>query len=212
MGYVIILSGLRIYVAGKSNDDFAVAAYLNDAFPLPLSLTSFTASKNNNSIVLNWITANEQNTASFEIERSANGRSFTNLGTVKASGNSSSTRNYSFSDRQPLTGTNFYRLKMVDIDGSFTYSKVVAVTMNAITKGLQIFPNPVTDLLHVQSNGNETATLQITDAAGRIVKQEKIQLNGNTSFSVEVVSLSKGKYYLVLQRKQGKEVQGFLKQ
>jgi len=212
LGYVIILSGLRIYVAGSSGDDFAIAAYLNDAFPLPLSLTSFTASKSNNSIELNWKTANEQNTAAFVIERSTDGRNFTNLGTVQSSGNSSSTKNYSFTDQNPLTGTSFYRLKMVDKDGSFTYSKVIAVSMSAITKALQVFPNPVRDILHVQTTGIEIITLQIVDAAGKITKQEKIQLNGNTSFSVEVQSLPKGKYYLVLQRKDGKEVEGFVKQ
>jgi hypothetical protein len=84
--------------------------------------------------------------------------------------------------------------------------------MSAITKALQVFPNPVRDILHVQTRGIEIITLQIVDAAGKITKQEKIQLNGNTSFSVEVQSLPKGKYYLVLQRKDGKEVEGFVKQ
>jgi uncharacterized delta-60 repeat protein len=212
IGLSLKLSGLRIYVAGYSNNDFAVAAYLNDAFPLPLSLTSFTALKNSNSIELNWKTANEQNTAAFVIERSTDGRNFTSLSTVQSSGNSSSVRNYSFVDQKPLNGTNFYRLKMVDKDGSFTYSRIIAVNMNAITKGLQIFPNPARDILHVQTTGLETITLQIVDAAGKVVKQEKIQLSGNTSFSVEVQSLPKGKYYLVLQRKDGKDIESFVKQ
>jgi uncharacterized delta-60 repeat protein len=211
-GWAMKLSGSRIYLAGISNNDFAVAAYTNDALALPLSLTSFTAVRQNKFVQLNWETASEQNTASFEIERSADARSFTKLGSVKSSGNSSSAKNYVFTDAQPVTGANFYRLKMVDIDGSFTYSKVVVVNMNSITKGLQIFPNPVKDVLYVQATGSETAIVQITDAAGRIMKQQKIQLNGSTSFSVEVQSFPAGKYYMLLQGNQIKEVQQFVKQ
>ncbi|MFN2438826.1 MAG: T9SS type A sorting domain-containing protein, partial [Chitinophagaceae bacterium] len=211
-GFDIVLAGLRIYVAGFSNTDFAVAAYLNDAFPLPLSLALFTASKNNGSIDLSWKTASERNTAYFVVERSADGRSFANVGTVQASGNSSLVKSYSFTDKQPLTGTGFYRLKMFDQDGSFVYSKIVAINMSAFRRALQIFPNPVRDLLQVQATGNETITVQIVDAAGKIAKQERVQLNGNTSFSVEVQSLPKGKYYLVLQKKDGKETEGFVKQ
>jgi len=108
--------------------------------------------------------------------------------------------------------TVYYRLKMVDA-GKFTYSKVVVVKWGAIAKGLQILINPVKNLLHLQATGaNETAELHITDAAGRIVKQEKVQLNGTTSISIDVQSISKGNYYLILQTKDRKEVQAFVKQ
>lgn len=213
------LFGTRIYVAGSTNVngtiDFAVAAFQNDATALPLSLISLTASKQNTTVQLNWKTVDVQNTSAYEIERSTDARSFTKVGAVNAV-NSTSEKSYSFTDDlstvNPQLSTVYYRLKMVDA-GKFTYSKVVVVKWGAIAKGLQILMNPVKNLLHLQATGaNETAELQISDAAGRIVKQEKVQLNGTTSISIDVQSIAKGNYYLILQTKGKKEVRPFVKQ
>jgi hypothetical protein len=77
---------------------------------------------------------------------------------------------------------------------------------------LQIFPNPAEDILYVQLNGrNETATLQITDALGRRLNEEKISLNGSTSFSVDIKDLPKGVYHLLLRSSTGLYQHKFLK-
>ena len=100
---------------------------------------------------------------------------------------------------------------MVRADDNITN---IEVTNNEeIQKGLYIFPNPVLDVLNVQARGvNETATVQIIDVFGRIVKQEIKILNYNTFFSIDVKSLQKGTYFLVLYRNDNKEVQVFTKQ
>ena len=114
-------------------------------------------------------------------------------------------------DEQPLQGINFYRLKMVDADGKFTYSNIVAVKINADNK-LQIFPNPAKRILFVEANGNnENAIVQIVDGGGRKLKEVKVFLNGKTSFSVDISNLPNGIYNLILHKKEKTEVQRFIK-
>ncbi|MFH1195741.1 MAG: T9SS type A sorting domain-containing protein [bacterium] len=106
---------------------------------LPVELTSFTASSTNNNVQLNWQTATEVNNYGFEIERStnlqglpgenntANLGGFSSIGFVEGHGNSNSTKEYSFVDKDVLDGSYLYRLKQIDTDGSFTYSKEITV-------------------------------------------------------------------------------------
>ena len=162
---------------------------------------------------LNWQTATEINTSFYAIERSIDGNIYSEIAQVNAGGNSSSIKNYSYTDQQPLQGTNFYRLKMIDKDGKFTYSKVVAIKMDSKNIILQIFPNPATNILHIQVNGiNENAILQIVDVTGRKIKQEKISLKGNTSFSVEITNLPKGTYNVWLKGTTINEKKKFVKE
>ncbi|MEJ7740457.1 MAG: SBBP repeat-containing protein [Chitinophagaceae bacterium] len=185
---------------------------------LPLTMPGLTAKMiNTREVQLIWQTSSEQNTIQFVVERSADGTNFTPIGTVAAAGNSSSLKSYSYSDN--LTSVNgqvstvFYRLKNIDADSKFTYSKSVAIRLHSIKNSLHIFPNPVKNMLFVNARGiNETANLLITDVTGKIVKREKLQQNGSTSFSVDVESLPKGKYYLILQGKEKTQVQKFVRQ
>ena len=210
--YAIKLTDSRIYVSG-TNNQFLVAAY-QTAFPLPVNLLSFTAALQNNTTKLQWQTTGES-TSFFKIERSNDGRNFTNIGELPSLINSSAQKNYLFTDAQPLHGMNFYRLKMMDANGGFTYSKVVAVKMNENTVIMKIFPNPATDLIQIQipSSQNEKITLQITDAGGKTIKQENVTSNGTTLFtSVDVTTLQKGGYFLSIKTNSGTQVQKFIKQ
>ena len=108
---------------------------------------------------------------------------------------------------------NFFRLKIVDADEKFTYSKIVAIRFDGNNNALQIFPNPAEDILHVQVTGsNEKAILQIIDQSGRKVKEERIILNGTSSFSIDIEELSKGAYNLLLKSSTLNEHQKFIKQ
>jgi hypothetical protein len=164
-------------------------------------------------VQLNWQTSSETNTSLFEIERSNDGNKFSKLAQINASGNSSTTKNYSYTDQQPLQGINFYRLKMIDLDGKFTYSKTVTVKMEGSNTTLQLFPNPAKNILNVQINaGNEKATIQIIDMSGRKVKEEKITLNGTTTVSVDINNLPKGTYNLLLKGSSINEQKKFVKE
>jgi hypothetical protein len=204
------LDELRIYNRALSAAE--IAGLTPSA--LPLKLEDFTATKKPTGIQLNWETLSEQNTSHFEIERSTDGTNFVSIGRVNTAVNSSTRQYYTYTDVQPSPGTNFYRLKMADNDAAFTLSRVIAVkNQNSIQ--LQVFPNPVTDVLQVQlpSNKKETITISITDAMGKSVYTRTMQLNeGNNASSIPVQHLPKGTYYFILTNKEERQSIKFIKQ
>jgi hypothetical protein len=139
--------------------------------PLPVRLISFTARKQENRVQLNWLTASEENSSHFEVERSSDGRNFTALTTVNAQGNSSSPVTYVEADMSPLPGTSYYRLRMVDLDGTFSCSKTVAVS--SAPAGLQVraYPNPSKgSSVHLsESTGAKLRLMGVSDMSGRAV-------------------------------------------
>jgi hypothetical protein len=184
-------------------------------FSLPLTMGNFTAIKQSSGIQLNWETLSEQNTSYFEVERSAEGRTFISLGRINARGNSSIKQLYTYTDAQPGAGNNFYRLKSVDADGGFTYSRVIVVKNDNSLVALQLFPNPATDVLQVQipSQKKETVSIFITSADGKAVYKTTMQLmEGNNAISIPVQQYPPGAYYLVVEDSNGKKTNSFIKQ
>lgn len=184
------------------------------AISLPLKLGDFTATKKTSGIQLNWETITEQNTSNFEIEKSTDGNNFTSIGRINAAGNSSDKLSYTFLDAAPGNKTNFYRLKMADIDGAFTYSRIIAVK-NTNSVGIELFPNPVNDVLQVQlaSDKKEIATITITDATGKNVYSKQSALNeGNNAMSIPVWQLSKGLYHISISTDSNRQTSQFIKQ
>ena len=112
--------------------------------PLPVELLSFEAFKENQTTVLEWRTASEINNAGFYVEHSTDSdRTFDRLGFVEGAGNSSEELDYSFVDKDPESGMNYYRLKQVDSDGSYVYTEVKAVYFDKKMQDIVLFPNPV---------------------------------------------------------------------
>jgi uncharacterized delta-60 repeat protein len=175
-GFGMILFSNRIYVAGASGapSDLLLVALQNDGTPLPLVLSQFYAQKQTSKVVLQWQTTSEEDVKQFVIERSNDGKTYKAIGTVAAVGNSNTKRNYSFADQSPfMSANNYYRLLMQDVDGNFKYSKTLIIKFDGqLSTSMQVFPNPVKDLLQVQlPNGlNGTVGLQIIDMQGRVVK------------------------------------------
>ena len=144
----------RIYVGGIftqiNNGPISYFAGLtNPDDPLPVELSSFTASINNQSVELKWNTATEVNNYGFEVERLRDSKiaglqNWEKIGFVKGSGNSNSLKEYSFVDNNSLSGKVDYRLKQIDNDGEFKYSNIVEVSLSAPTKFSleQNYPNP----------------------------------------------------------------------
>lgn len=213
------LNGNRIFIASTAFshqlEDFMLLSLQNDASALPLSLQRFRAQLQQQDVLLQWRTATEQNTAIFYIERSQDGKVFQSIGNVAAAGTSTAVKDYSFTDTDPLTGTAYYRLKMVDMDGRFTYSAVIIVRMhnNGLT-ALQLSPNPAQNILQVQlaTTNNDKVSLQIVDAAGRVVKTEQYTTMGNSlAVSIDITGLPAGHYTLVASSKRGRETRQFIK-
>lgn len=136
---------------------------------------------------------------------------FTGFATVAPANISNLKNNYTFTDLQPLNGISFYRLKITDRNGPFSHSRIVPVRRQLTVQGLHVFPNPATDVLNVQINAKEATTLKIVDANGRIWKQQTINLNGNTTFPVDIQALPSGNYFLLMKGKSPQQVKAFLK-
>ena len=166
-------------------------AYEYNATIFPLHLLSFTASQNEMDVQLKWTTANEINVAHFVIERSINGRDFYVIGERAANGNSTLDKSYFFTDSKPLKGANFYRLKMVDLDGKFTYSATVAVTIR-MSAVLTIYKNPVKENL-VFSIAGDITLAKIYNIEGNLLLVRKVSSGSN---SLMVQSLTAGTYLL----------------
>jgi hypothetical protein len=160
----------------------------NTNLALPVKLISFTGAKERADIVLKWTTASELNNDYFIVQRSADGKQFENIGTVKGNGTTNSLSSYQYIDEttayNKLQTTTFYRLKQVDFDGRFEYSKTVVVnnqqTMaNSQQLALHASPNPFTDqvVFTVDNTVSEKATMRITDANGKMISEQQVELN-----------------------------------
>ena len=163
--------------------------------PTPLSLLSFNAQFANTNVQLVWKTENEINTRSFDVERSADGNSFYAIGNVGAK-NYAGTNNYTLTDNAPLPGVSFYRLKMIDRDGSFKYSPVIAINNKKHT-ALKIFPNPVGATLFVtHAKAGADARFEIYAMDGRKINNYAAAKDA-VQTSIDAGALTRGNYNLV---------------
>jgi hypothetical protein len=169
---------------------------------LPLNLLTFKGSlQSNNTTLLLWETTNETNTSYFIIERGTDGKNFQQIGTTTAKGNT--TKNtYSFTDDNAIyqpSSILYYRLKMVDINGDYTYSNVVAISLPSLANRVSVFPNPASRDVRISLNIATDGKVKwnLTDNAGRIILENSTQFKkGNNSFSIHVDHLPTGIYYL----------------
>lgn len=192
-------TGLKFYVLRDNN---TLMEYTYTGVTLPVTLMSFNGYLQNNAVLLQWKTSREVNTAKFTIERSADGNGYQAIGTVAAAGSSAATIDYSFTDN---TITNqsasvfYYRLKMIDIDGSSKYSNIVAITRWDRAAKLLVSPNPTfgTAKVLIASPVNSNAQWRLTDNNGRVVQQNSIQLTaGSNDLMLNLNRLPAGVYYL----------------
>lgn len=173
---------------------------------LPITLTSFTAIKTNaTDVKLNWGTAQEINSSNFVVERSVDGKQFETIGSVKSAVKSNMFKQYTFIDVDAFSNKNntlYYRLKMVDLDGSFEYSKLAQVNFDSgiDNKSVTVYPNPFNTSAKLIINTNEFTTLniQLRDMQGRAIWQKNILANmGNSEFDMQnLTHIKAGIYYL----------------
>lgn len=168
--------------------------------PLPVSFTNIKASLKNQGVQVEWVTHWESNLDRYEIERSANGQSFTKIGTVKAKGNSSTILNYNWPDNNPLNGINYYRIRSVGAGTDISYSSVVKVNMNNGKPQIVFYPNPVIgNSIKLQLNNLEKGiyTVSITNTIGQqVFKQSIMHPGGSAVQTISVNSLAGGIYQL----------------
>lgn len=191
------LAGLAL--TSKNNLQLTTAVFtdvsVNFAGILPVVLTSFDAALVGNSVYLDWTTSTEINTSHFAIERSVDGAVFETIGNVAASGNSYEPRTYGAVDSRPLFGKNYYRLKMVDIDGSFEYSPIVEVYQTPVTPFVT-YPNPTSDLFRMRLEHPRGGAVQVrfTDMMGRTIQAMTWDATPGSELEVPVADWAAGIY------------------
>lgn len=175
----------------------STALILTDAAsPIPVELMNFTAQRNGGVNLLQWSTAQEINSRWFIVERSNDGSNFTAIGQVAASGNSSSTKYYSFTDNAPVKGINHYRLRMIDKDNGFNLSWIRRVRNEGLAD-VAVYPNPVLDkfTVNVQADRAINGQLLIMDVSGKLLQSRNVNLvQGENLLPVNAAGLQKGTY------------------
>jgi len=162
-----------------------VAFLVCDPVFLPIEDIEFTAEfVNDNSVQIKWRTPSEVNTDYFTVEKTLDGQSFSGLANVYGAGNSQQVLHYSQMDEEPFKGLSYYRIKVTDIDGSFTYTNLKAVlNTNNDVDIVSIYPNPSFGSQLTLHASEEIAGLRLFDAAGRFVYYGN--LNGTLSVQVK---------------------------
>jgi len=195
--------------AGGCDSTATLILTVNDI--VPVSLKYFSGVHNSDGNKLSWSTATEVNLAYFVIQRSTDGKTFSALDKVAASGNKSGS-NYAYLDAANASGKVYYRLQMVDKQGNIAYSNVVAITLNSGIS-FTVYPNPVRNImsLRVNNDKSETVTVQVIDLLGKVLTQQQAQLNaGTNTLSLNVSSLASGSYVVVI-KGESQESRHFIK-
>lgn len=169
---------------------------------LPVRLVQFDGKAVGEQVALSWVTSNEQNSKGFEVQRSYNTKDWSVLGFVSSKGeNGNGRREYAFTDKNPATGTNYYRLKQVDFDEKSEFSKTIAVSVSAEKMALVAYPNPVgkgelsVELRHVST---PVASSRVYTVSGAEIRGVEFQNN-----KVNVRNLAPGLYLLKITLESG---------
>jgi hypothetical protein len=174
--------------------------------PLPITWLYFEGQLKGKNVMLDWATATEQNAKSFIVERSLNGRQFSEIGTVEAKGNTGTTNKYLYADVNATdlhTKTIYYRLRQLDQNGSFTYSKVVAIPLKQGAPDIIVnaYPNPFTQSITLQviavTATDQTDKAELYSMEGKLLYQRRIEQKGSATVVMDdLPSLTPGVYLL----------------
>jgi Secretion system C-terminal sorting domain len=187
-----------------------VWALVQSSMPLPVELLTFTAAPDNDDVLCSWTTATEINNDFFTVERSADGLAFTAIGEADGAGNSPITHAYAFTDKEPLSGLSYYRLRQTDFDGSSTLSNVVAHWREetASDAPIVLWPNPAGAVLNVAGISTNDQ-LSIVDATGRFVRDAGTA--DGSQIVIDVSSLAEGSYVMHIRGPKNERTQRFIR-
>lgn len=192
--------------SGTTNGEINASKMRPTGVLLPLRFLSITGIRRENAAIISWVTGAEQNTLSFDIQRSSLTGSFTTIGTVKANG--SGGHRYQFTDAAPLPGPALYRIVAIDADGRKQYSSIVKLSEGS-NSGIrfQSYPNPVENFINMAWNCYHAGSYQITVAnlSGQVIIKRSLQLPaGAVQDRMNIGQLSQGLYILSVRNDEGK--------
>ena len=165
---------------------------------LPVELIYFTASKEENVIKLDWLTASEIDNEGFLVEKSQDGSKFTEIGKVNGAGTTFEQQTYTFIDEDPGKGIAYYRLKQMDFDGSYEYSEVVSVALDANNDQPVVYPNPVNGMatLKFTEEPKGPVAVKIFNTVGVEMNRFEIDEIDGKEWSFDVSDLAVGTYFI----------------
>lgn len=158
----------------------------------PVELLSFDVVERNGANRAVWTTTKEENTHKFDVERSVDGYSYELIGAVMAAGNSSDKKNYDFTDFNVPEGYVYYRLRMIDNDGKFSFSNVV--TVGNVKNSYTIYPNPATSILFLDGEVFRNGTILVSNAMGQLMSE--IVMGNTPNPHIDITQWERGFYVL----------------
>jgi hypothetical protein len=192
---------------GGCGNDFAMDdlkfSLCPEGGPLPVEFLNINARQKGSGVSVIWSTSQEFNSSRFDIEKSADGNTnWSIVSSISAAGNSSTVKNYNAYDASPLNGVNFYRIKQVDKDGNFKYSKTVLVKLNLVKTGVSVLTNPFHNSLTIDfsSATEQVVSARLIDITGKQLAVEKWSITAGSTrkeFS-NVGGLQQGMYILTV--------------
>lgn len=181
-----------------SNSSAGFASSAASAISLPVTLVSFTATKNNGKVQLNWTTAQELNSDFFEVQRSTDGKNWTVVSKIKAAGNSDLVRHYQFEEAAAFSGTMLYRIRMVDNDATFAFSNIARLSFAAEKGKIFAYPNPANSFTTISSDKALTGDITVgifNVTSGQMARQQVLRNPGNV-FRLGLEGLTPGTYVI----------------
>ncbi|MCW8897171.1 MAG: T9SS type A sorting domain-containing protein [Flavobacteriales bacterium] len=212
-------AGQTIYVAidgnAGANCTFDISA--TNTVPLPIELLDFNAfySEETKNVLLDWTTISEINNDYFTIEKSIDGENFEVVSIIDGAGNSSELKSYNALDKNPISGTSYYRLKQTDFDGKYEYSDLIPVRIEEVISNPTIYPNPITNngVLEFSTNSTEVTVVTVYDVSGRAVLSNQHFTNkGINKIQLETSELTNGMYFIGLKNGNSKTNLKFIKE
>ncbi|MES2559833.1 MAG: T9SS type A sorting domain-containing protein [Bacteroidota bacterium] len=185
----------RMAVAGMPN--VGIFTGTDTSVSLPVTLIGFTGKRMHEDVQLRWTTVSEKDFSLFTIERSDDGKTFEAIGDVKAIGNSNTTHHYQFIDANAKQPDLFYRLHLVDNDGTSDYSTIIHLT-DGETSGeetFMVYPNPFSEKIVVTIAGNDSRVISLKDVTGKTMYEQTITGAGNHEVTIPYY-VNAGIYFL----------------
>lgn len=184
-----------LYIRSRQNP-WSLSAYADFTYAsvLPVTWLFVKGTIKSGKAVINWATSSESNTSHFTIEHSIDGRHFESIGKMDASGNTQSTRNYTFLHDQLKPGPHTYRIKQTDSDGQFSYSKIIHLFHSQGRDIPFLFPNPATSVLYINGYVNQNVkAVEFFDMTGKFVAR-KLFSSSQQSYSIDLSGMKTGIY------------------
>ena len=194
-GSSTVNAGSNFVLSGALSSNVNELVLTNGTAVLPVTWLDFTAQRQANQVLLQWSTASEINTQDFVVQHSLNAADWASLGSIDAAGNSNVTNRYSYLHTSPVKGSNtinYYRILQRDLDGKFSFSKILSLRFEDGREEVLVYPNPAVHTLTMYLP--TTQHVRLVNQQGALIWQGQMQAGRN---QLQVSQLAKGMYYLV---------------